>query len=144
LRFAVDNGSIVLMSPLGFSPTGEAFNLEMEELATHVAVSLRAEKLIFLTEGVGVLDGDGTVDTELARVDADRLLARNVLGEDTSSYLRHASRAVKQGVARAHLLPFDLDGSILLEIFTHDGAGTMVGEDTLRSEEHTSELQSRE
>lgn len=131
LRFAVDNGSIVLMSPLGFSPTGEAFNLEMEELATRVAVALRAEKLIFLTEGVGVLDGDGTVDTELARVDADRLLAQNVLDEDTASYLQHASRAVKQGVARAHLLPFDLDGSILLEIFTHDGVGTMVVEDTL-------------
>ena len=64
-------------------------------------------------------------------MDADRLLAQNVLDEDTSSYLRHASRAVKQGVARAHLLPFDLDGSILLEIFTHDGVGTMVVEDTL-------------
>src|SRR5690606_9496506 len=48
MRFAVDHGSIVLMSPLGFSPTGEAFSLSMEELATRVAVSLRAEKLIFI------------------------------------------------------------------------------------------------
>jgi len=131
LRLAVDSGSIVLMSPLGFSPTGEAFNLAMEELATRVAVVLRAEKLIFLTESAGVRDEDGNVDTELARVDADRLLAQNVLDEDTAYYLRHASRAVKQGVARAHLLPFALDGSILLEIFTHDGVGTMVVEDTL-------------
>ncbi len=131
LRSAVDQGSIVLMSPLGFSPTGEAFSLAMEELATRIAVGLRAEKLIFLTESDGVRDADGDIDTELARVDADRLLAQKELDTDTAHYLAHASRAVKQGVARAHLLPFALDGSILLEIFTHDGVGTMVVEDTL-------------
>lgn len=131
LRFAVDNGSIVLMSPLGFSPTGEAFNLAMEELATRAAVVLRAEKLIFLTGTPGVHEGDGSVDTELARVDADRLLAQNMLDEETAYFLQYASRAVKQGVARAHLVPYLMDGSILLEIFTHDGVGTMVVEDTL-------------
>lgn len=57
LRFVIDQGSIVLMSPLGFSPTGEAFSLSMEELATRIAVSLHAEKLIFLTESPGVHDG---------------------------------------------------------------------------------------
>ena len=131
MRFAVDHGSIVLMSPLGFSPTGEAFSLSMEELATRVAVSLRAEKLIFITESMGVRDADGAIDTELARVDADRLLAQGMLDDDTAHYLAQASKAVKQGVARAHLLPYALDGSILLEIFTHDGVGTMVVEDTL-------------
>ncbi|MCK9512005.1 MAG: amino-acid N-acetyltransferase [Pigmentiphaga sp.] len=131
MRFAVDHGSIVLMSPLGFSPTGEAFSLSMEELATRVAVSLRAEKLIFITESMGVRDTEGAIDTELARVDADRLLAQDTLDDDTAHYLAHASKAVKQGVARAHLLPYALDGSILLEIFTHDGVGTMVVEDTL-------------
>ncbi|GAA5236342.1 amino-acid N-acetyltransferase [Verticiella sediminum] len=131
LRAVVDSGSVVLMSPLGFSPTGEAFNLAMEELATRVAVVLRAEKLIYLTETPGVLDSDGSVDTELARVDAERLLQQKTLDEDTAYFLEHASRAVKQGVARAHLLPYSLDGSILLEIFTHDGVGTMVVEDTL-------------
>lgn len=131
LRFAIENGYIVLMSPLGFSPTGEAFNLEMEDLAARVAVALRAEKLIYLTEMPGVLDTDGSVDGELARVDADALLAQGKLDENTEFYLRHATRAVKQGVARSHILPFALDGSVLLEVFTHDGVGTMVVEDTL-------------
>lgn len=131
LRFAIDHGTIVLMSPLGFSPTGEAFRLEMEDLATSVAVALRAEKLIFLTESAGVREGNGSIDTELARVDADRLLAQGTLDEETAYLLKHASKAVKLGVQRAHLLPFHLDGSILLEIFTHDGVGTMVVEDTL-------------
>ena len=131
MKAAIERGSIVVLSPLGFSPTGEAFNLAMEELATSVAVGLRAEKLIFLTETPGVIDEDGNVDTELARLDADALLAAGGLDEDTAFYLHYASRAVKRGVARAHLVPFGLDGSVLLEIFTHDGVGTMVVEDTL-------------
>ncbi|MCD0503740.1 amino-acid N-acetyltransferase [Bordetella petrii] len=132
LKFAIEKGSsVVLLSPLGFSPTGDAFNLAMEDLATAVAVALRAEKLIFLSSSPGVLAPDGGVDTELARIDADALLQQGNLDEDTAFYLRHASLAVKRGVARAHLVPFALDGSVLLEIFTHDGVGTMVVEDTL-------------
>jgi amino-acid N-acetyltransferase len=131
LRSVLNQGAIVLLSPLGFSPTGEAFNLAMEDLATSVAISLRAEKLIFLTQNRTIRHEDGTVDTELAREDADALLAGGTLDEDTATFLSHASRAVKRGVARAHLLPYTLDGSVLLEIFTHDGVGTMVVEDTL-------------
>ncbi|SHI26678.1 amino-acid N-acetyltransferase [Pollutimonas bauzanensis] len=131
IKMVIHQGAIVLLSPLGFSPTGEAFNLAMEDLATSAAVALRAEKLIFLTQGRTVLDDDGSVDTELAREDADKLLAAGMLDDDTASFLGHASRAVKRGVARAHLVPYTLDGSVLLEIFTHDGVGTMVVEDTL-------------
>jgi len=131
LKFAIEKGAILLLSPLGFSPTGEAFNLAMEELATSVAVALRAEKLIFLSDAPGVRDADGKVDTELTRAEADALLAGDNLDPDTAFFLRYASRAVKLGVARAHLVPFTLDGSVLLEIFTHDGVGTMVVEDTL-------------
>ena len=131
IKMIIHQGAIVLLSPLGFSPTGEAFNLAMEDLATSAAIALRAEKLIFLTQNKTVFNEDGSVDTELAREDADKLLAAGTLDEDTSSFLTYASRAVKRGVARAHLVPYTLDGSVLLEIFTHDGVGTMVVEDTL-------------
>ncbi|HUH59901.1 MAG TPA: amino-acid N-acetyltransferase [Candidimonas sp.] len=131
IKNVINQGAIVLLSPLGFSPTGEAFSLAMEDLATSAAVALRAEKLIFLTQDRTVVDEDGSVDTELAREDADKLLASGTLDPDTASFLGHASRAVKRGVARAHLVPYTLDGSVLLEIFTHDGVGTMVVEDTL-------------
>ncbi|MFZ4710289.1 MAG: amino-acid N-acetyltransferase, partial [Zwartia sp.] len=124
LRFAIERGSIVLLSPLGFSPTGDAFNLSMEELATSVATALRAEKLIFLIETAGVISPDGTVDTELARLDADAMLAEGSIDPDTAHYLQYASRAVKRGVTRAHLIPFSMDGVVLLEVFTHDGVGT--------------------
>ncbi len=131
LQFSLQRGSIVLLTPLGFSPTGEAFNLSMEDLATSVAVALRAEKLIFLTDAPIILDKEGNVDTELAREDADALIAQGELEGDAAVVLKHASRAVKLGVARTHLVPFNLDGGVLLEVFTHDGVGTMVVEDTL-------------
>ena len=131
MKAVINQGAIVLLSPLGFSPTGEAFNLAMEDLATSVAIALRAEKLIFLTQDRLIKDQAGNTITELARETADRLLAEQALDEDTLAFLSHASRAVKRGVARAHLLPYTLDGSVLLEIFTHDGVGTMVVEDAL-------------
>ncbi|MFW8566914.1 amino-acid N-acetyltransferase [Orrella sp. 11846] len=131
IRHSLDSGSIVLLSPLGFSPTGEAFHLTMEELTTSVAISLKAEKLVFLYENPGVTDGEEQVIPELARLDADALLRNQTQTDHTARYLEQASRAVKRGVARAHLVPFALDGAILLEIFTHDGVGTMVVEDTL-------------
>src|SRR5690606_24034666 len=131
IKSVINQGAIVLLSPLGFSPTGEAFNLAMEDLATSAAIALRAEKLIFLTQDRAIFNVDGSIDTELAREEADRLLANGELDEDTAFFLTYASRAVKRGVARAHLVPFTLDGSVLLEIFTHDGVGTMIVEDTL-------------
>jgi len=131
LNMALGQGSITLLSPLGFSPTGEAFNLSMEDVGTAVAVALRAEKLIFLTDAPIIHDKEGYVDTELAREDADALISQGDLDAGTAVVLKHASRAVKLGVARAHLVPYDLDGGVLLEVFTHDGVGTMVVEDTL-------------
>ncbi|MCK9507164.1 MAG: amino-acid N-acetyltransferase [Pigmentiphaga sp.] len=131
LEFALQNGSIALISPLGFSPTGEAFNLSMEDLATSIAVAMQAEKLIFLTDAPVILDAEGNVDNEMARAEADARIQRGEIDSGAAVVLAYASRAVKLGVARAHLVRFDQDGSVLLEVFTHDGVGTMVVEDTL-------------
>ncbi len=132
LRRALDQESIVLLSPLGFSPTGDAFDIVMEELALHAAVALRAEKLIYLSPNrMAFKEASESIAGELARADADRYLQDQLLDLDSSVFLRNASLAVKRGVQRAHIVPYSLDGSILLEIFTHDGVGTMVVEDTL-------------
>lgn len=131
IRFTLDSGSIALLSNLGFSATGETFNLTMEEVAMGTAVALDADKLIFLTETSGLLDADGRVRSEVSEAEAERLLAREALPADTAHYLRYALRACQGGVARAHLIPFDMDGSLLLELFQHDGVGTMLVEETL-------------
>ncbi len=140
IQRAIETGAIVLLSPFGFSPTGEAFNLTMEDVATSTAVALQADKLIFMTEVPGIredqADPDSTIDTELALADAQRLLAQLPSPSqptDTAFYLQHCVKACLGGVERSHILPFAVDGAVLLEVYTHDGIGTMVVDEKLES-----------
>lgn len=140
IRKAIDTGAMVLLSPFGFSPTGEAFNLAMEDVATCAAIALKADKLIFLTEIPGIhehpADLESPIDTELALADAERTLASLPNPQqptDTAFYLQHCVKACRGGVERTHILPFSVDGALLLEVFTHDGIGTMVVDEKLES-----------
>jgi amino-acid N-acetyltransferase len=136
-------GAMVLLSPIGFSPTGEAFNLTMEEVATSVATSLQADKLIFVTEVPGIRihpelpeGDDNPVATELPLAIAEKMLAELPTPNqptDTAFYLQHCVTACKNGVERSHIIPFAVDGSILLEVYVHDGIGTMVVDEKLES-----------
>lgn len=131
IQLALNARAVVLISPLGFSPTGEAFNLDMEEVASKVAAALHAEKLIFLIDGPGLQDASGALIREIPEDDAQVLLDAGTLAEPMAFYLKHGLHAIKNGVPRAHLVPFTLDGGALLEIFTHDGVGTMIADDEL-------------
>ncbi|VWX63257.1 Amino-acid acetyltransferase [Burkholderiales bacterium 8X] len=143
IRRALDFGAMVLMSPFGFSPTGEAFNLTMEEVATSVAISIQADKLIFLTEVPGIpldtahpISEDNPIDTELPLDTAKKLLEALPPAQrptDTAFYLQHCVKACEGGVERSHILPFAVDGSLLLEVYVHDGIGTMVIDEKLES-----------
>lgn len=140
---SLDAGALVLISPFGFSPTGEAFNLSMEEVATSVAIALQADKLLFLTETPGIRvrpnepeAEDNPIDTELPLADAQALMASLPSPEvptDAGYYLRHCVGACLHGVERSHILPYAVDGSLLLEIYVHDGIGTMVVDEKLES-----------
>jgi amino-acid N-acetyltransferase len=137
---AIDSGAVVLLSPFGFSPTGEAFNLTMENVATSTAVALQADKLMFVTEVEGIHekadDPTSAIDTELALADAKRLLASLPAAQrpaDTAFYLQHCVTACEGGVERSHILPYAVDGALLQEVYTHDGIGTMVVDEKLES-----------
>jgi amino-acid N-acetyltransferase len=133
VRFALESGAIVLLSPLGFSPTGEAFNLSMEDVAASTAIALDADKLVFLSEAGAIAPASGKIVGEISEADARQILAGGKLAADCAFYLSHALRACEGGVARAHIVPFEPDGSILLELFSHDGVGTMLVEETLEA-----------
>jgi amino-acid N-acetyltransferase len=126
-------GGLVLLSPLGFSPTGEAFNLTMEDVAVSAATALHADKLIFITETPLMTDPEGRDVRELTAAQADVLLKGGQLPPDTAFYLQACVKASRGGVPRVHIAPFEMDGSALLEIFTHDGVGTMVSTENLES-----------
>ncbi|GAB4089394.1 N-acetylglutamate synthase [Hydrogenophaga soli] len=137
----LDQGSLVLLSPFGFSPTGEAFNLSMEEVATSVAIALQADKLIFVTEVPGIaldptqpVGEDNPIDTELPLAAAESMLAKLPAAQnptDVAFYLQHCVKACKAGVERSHIIPFAVDGALLLEVYVHDGIGTMVVDEKL-------------
>jgi amino-acid N-acetyltransferase len=127
----LDAGCVVLLPPLGFSPTGESFSVSMEDAATSTAIALDADKLIFITETAGVLDAQGELLSELNASDARVLLQQPHLDVATYFYLEAACRACEAGVARTHILAGALDGMLLLEMFTRRGVGTMVVEQSL-------------
>ena len=141
IQRSLDMDALVLLSPFGFSPTGEAFNLNMEEVATSVAVALKSDKLIFMSEIPGIRvkpeepEGeDNPLDTELPLAQAKQLLARVPPSQrptDIAFYLQHCVKACQGGVERSHIIPFAVDGALLLEIYVHDGIGTMVVDEKL-------------
>ncbi len=128
----LDQHNVVLISPLGVSPTGEIFNLTMEDVAEAVAVALHADKLIFLCDAPGVSDSRRRIIGSLTADETATLLTSGEsLSEDLGLFLPCAQRACRQGVGRVHLIDRDLDGAMLLEFFTHEGVGTMVTRDPL-------------
>ena len=115
------------MPPLGYSPTGEVFNLAWEDVAESVAVALRADKLLMYTDRLPA-DAKGEVIAELTAQEAEALLSKKDRPKcrQQSVRMEHAVRAVKAGVARAHIVTRRASGSLLLELFTHTGVGTMI------------------
>jgi amino-acid N-acetyltransferase len=132
----LDAGNIVVVSPIGYSPTGEVFNLAMEEVAVATAAALRAAKLVFLSDGA-VVDADGSARPELTANEAERLVAQaGRLSRETRSYLGRAAEAVRAGIERAHVVRRNVDGALLIELFTHEGSGSMITADKLEQLRH--------
>lgn len=126
IRQRLDDDAIVLLSPLGYSPTGEIFNLTTNEIATATAIALKADKLLFLTEAEGIYDLGQQLLREVSIEAAQQLLNRHQSSELELQYLRHAIQACQQGVKRTHLIDRRVDGGLLQELFTRDGIGTLI------------------
>jgi len=126
LAAQLDVADIVVVPHLGYSSTGEVFNLAWEDVAESVAVALRADKLLMFTDRLPT-DRKGAVLSELTADEAAALAAKK--GDFRA--LEHLARAVQGGVARGHLVMRRSPGSLLLELFTHAGVGTMITADAV-------------
>jgi amino-acid N-acetyltransferase len=131
IRQRLDDGAIVVLTPIGYSATGEAFNISSHDVAAATATALGADKLIGLLEGEGVLDAEGLPPSQLTPHEAEQILrSGRDLGHDVERHLAAAVEACRGGVPRAHLVSRRSDGSLLRELFTRDGVGTMVTSET--------------
>jgi amino-acid N-acetyltransferase len=127
----LDLGNIVLLSPLGYSPTGEAFNLSAADVATMTAASLQANKLIFLTENPGLRNGQRRLTRQMSLAEAQALLnGRCRLSDEYRRDIEAAVNACLSNVRRVHLISRHIDGALLKEIYTRDGVGTMITAET--------------
>lgn len=126
IKCSLEQHSIVLLSPLGYSPTGEIFNLSAENLATETAIALQADKLILMCSTEGVINNDGKLIRELNNQQAQQLLESNMISNESKLHLESAYRACQAGVPRTHLVSFRQDGALLTELYTRDGAGTLI------------------
>jgi amino-acid N-acetyltransferase len=131
IREHLNDQRIVLLSPLGYSPTGEIFNLSAEEVAAAAAGELQADKLILLTEDPELRDGRRQPIAQLSLTEATALLnsGRRLAG-NTRRHLAQALHACRHGVGRVHLVSRRRDGALLLELFTRDGSGTLITAET--------------
>lgn len=126
----LDSGAIVLMGPVAVSVTGESFNLTSEEIATQLAIKLKAEKMIGFCSSQGVTNDDGDIVSELfpneaqARVEAQE--EKGDYNSGTVRFLRGAVKACRSGVRRCHLISYQEDGALLQELFSRGGIGTQI------------------
>ncbi len=128
----LDFGSIVLLSPVGYSPTGEVFNLSLEDVATQTAIALKADKLITFTEQPGLLDKAGDLIRSCG-VNTVKSLLKEQENEQTSHIQQLLMRAIinsaEHGVERCHCVSYQSDTALLQELFTRDGSGTLIAKD---------------
>lgn len=126
IKRKLDNHEIVLVPPIGYSPTGEVFNLRATEVAMNIAISLSADKLLYLTTDDGLKNDTGEDLHQLTQVEAGELIEKVNLDELTHLQLSCGIRACNEGVKRVHFLQQSQDGSLLLELFSRDGVGTLL------------------
>lgn len=130
IKYQLDQGAIVLLSPLGYSPTGEVFNLTAEDVATSTAIALKADKVLYLAEGPGLRDSRKRLTRELSVEEAQKILStRRRLEDDMRGILESAVNLCLNGIRRVHILNRKQDGALLQELFTRDGIGTLINAD---------------
>jgi acetylglutamate kinase len=120
------NGFIPVIAPIGSGSTGETYNINADVVAGKVAEVLKAEKLVMMTNTVGVLDKNGNLLTGLTAKQIDALFADGTLSGGMLPKISSALDAAKAGVNSVHIIDGRVDHALLLEIMTDQGVGTMI------------------
>ena len=126
IKSLIGNQFIPVIAPVGIGKDNETYNINADLVAGHIAASLKAKKLILLTDVEGVLDGDGNLVSSLTAKDANRMIARGVIREGMIPKLHCCLEALKGGVEKVHIIDGREEHALLLEIFTDEGVGTEI------------------
>ncbi|MCW8930939.1 MAG: amino-acid N-acetyltransferase [Gammaproteobacteria bacterium] len=132
IKHSLNAGDVILLSPVGYSTTGEIFNLNGEDLATLSSIELDADKLIFIDDSSGIFNSNNELLNDLTARELSEIIAsEEILQEDIKRHYQRIIQACESGVDRVHIINRNIDGALLLELFTQDGIGTLVSTDRL-------------
>ena len=132
LRKQLDNGLMPVVSPLSCDESGTLLNINADTVAAAIAAELGAEKLILMTGAPGVLEDAGDPQSLISYIDRTRLDALRSAGKLADGMLPKAAAidaALANGVSRVHVISHKVPDSLLLEVFTNEGTGTLVVND---------------
>lgn len=131
IKSLLEQNSLTLVSPIGYSLTGEAFNLGFADVAIEIARAIQADKLIAYNDDGPIVDSRGKQFRELTLLQCERFLLEKQHHNLSNTYfsLRACYKACDGGVARAHVVSACDDGALIKELYTRDGSGTMVYRD---------------
>jgi acetylglutamate kinase len=121
-----DDAFIPVISPIGFSEEGQAYNINADLVAGKMAEILHAEKLVMMTNIPGVMDKNGTLLTDLTAREIDSLFADGTISGGMLPKISSALDAAKSGVNSVHIIDGRIEHSLLLEILTEQAFGTMI------------------
>ncbi|MDK2833949.1 MAG: acetylglutamate kinase [Methanolobus sp.] len=132
LNIVTREGYIPVISPIAMDVNGKALNLNADTIAGDIAAALRAKKLILMTDVPGVLKDRSDKSSRISRVTldgVDQLIREGVISAGMIPKMRGAATAVESGVENVHIIDGSVSHSVLLELFTDSGIGTMVCKD---------------
>ncbi|MCD4821426.1 MAG: acetylglutamate kinase [Methanococcoides sp.] len=133
INIVTENGYIPVISPIAMDSEGNALNINADTVAGDLADALNAKKLILMTDVPGVLRDQTDISTRISRIGVDeveQLIEDGILGGGMIPKMRSAKASVEGGVDRVHVIDGSISHSVLLELFTDQGIGTMVYKDT--------------
>ena len=122
----MNSNYIPVVAPLGFDENNDIYNINADSAASAIASNLAAEKLIFLTDQTGVLDQKGNLISSLNFNEIENLISSNVISGGMLPKIKACLNSLKNNVKMAHIVDGRIQHSVLLEIFTNEGIGTLV------------------
>jgi acetylglutamate kinase len=129
LRLLLDNGYIPVISSLGADEQGNVYNINADTIAAEIAVRLQVEKLILLTDVDGILRDRDDPSSRISRVsveEAERLVRERVVSSGMLPKIAAIAHLIRRGVRSAHIINGSKRNALLHEVFTDEGAGTMI------------------
>lgn len=121
-----DNGQIPVIAPVGVGADGESYNINADTVASHMAIALKAEKLMILTNQSGVLNAQGELLTNLSPKAIEGLIDDGTISDGMVPKTRCVLDALKAGVHTAHIIDGRTPHAVVLEVFTREGIGTLI------------------